>query len=110
MEKVHVVISCLLLAVAGVTAQTGQRDSGRLVPQWLSGLTAMTIFLLLTFMFFIVKRIWCEKPSRRNDDESVRENELVMTNGGEEVNRTGEELNAYDNLVFDSSDMTVTSM
>lgn len=108
MEKVHVVVSCLLLTVAGVTAQTDR--GGRLMPQWLSGLIATSLFLLLTFLIFVVKRLWCEKPSRRSDDESVRENELVMTNGGPDVNRTKEELNTYDNLVFDSSDSTVTPM
>uniref|UniRef100_A0A3P9H080 Uncharacterized protein n=1 Tax=Oryzias latipes TaxID=8090 RepID=A0A3P9H080_ORYLA len=36
----------------------------RLLPQWLTGLIAVSGFLLLTFIAFVVKKVWCEKSSR----------------------------------------------
>uniref|UniRef100_H2LET5 Uncharacterized protein n=1 Tax=Oryzias latipes TaxID=8090 RepID=H2LET5_ORYLA len=36
----------------------------RLLPQWLTGIIAVSGFLLLTFIAFVVKKVWCEKSSR----------------------------------------------
>uniref|UniRef100_A0A8C7WTS9 Uncharacterized protein n=1 Tax=Oryzias sinensis TaxID=183150 RepID=A0A8C7WTS9_9TELE len=35
----------------------------RLLPQWLTGLIAVSGFLLLTFIAFVVKKVWCEKST-----------------------------------------------
>ncbi|KAM4575529.1 PDZK1-interacting protein 1, partial [Fundulus diaphanus] len=79
--------SCLLLLLllGAVTAQTGQPTHyERLLPQWLTGIIAVCGFLLLTFIGFLVKKVWCEKSSdsvgRDPRMESVRENEYEDTN------------------------------
>lgn len=38
--------------------------SERLLPQWLTGIIAVSIFLFLSFVVFLVKKAWCEEPSR----------------------------------------------
>uniref|UniRef100_A0A3B4BAM7 Uncharacterized protein n=1 Tax=Periophthalmus magnuspinnatus TaxID=409849 RepID=A0A3B4BAM7_9GOBI len=45
--------------------------SARTLPQWLTGIIAVVGFLFLTFVIFLVKRAWCEKPKR----ERVRDEE-----------------------------------
>uniref|UniRef100_A0A8C7WTF8 Uncharacterized protein n=1 Tax=Oryzias sinensis TaxID=183150 RepID=A0A8C7WTF8_9TELE len=37
--------------------------TSRLLPQWLTGLIAVSGFLLLTFIAFVVKKVWCEKST-----------------------------------------------
>ncbi|XP_037837271.1 PDZK1-interacting protein 1 isoform X2 [Kryptolebias marmoratus] len=72
---------CSLLLIGTVTAQTALTPSSeRLLPQWLTGLIAVSSFLLLTFIGFVVKRMWCEKSSRIPSVESVRENQYVERN------------------------------
>uniref|UniRef100_A0A3Q2E3X5 Uncharacterized protein n=1 Tax=Cyprinodon variegatus TaxID=28743 RepID=A0A3Q2E3X5_CYPVA len=34
----------------------------RALPQWLTGIVAVCGFLVLTFMAFLVKKVWCENP------------------------------------------------
>uniref|UniRef100_A0A3Q0RCU9 Uncharacterized protein n=1 Tax=Amphilophus citrinellus TaxID=61819 RepID=A0A3Q0RCU9_AMPCI len=43
----------LLLAVGAVTAQT------RPLPQWLTGIIAISGFLFLAFVAILVKKAWC---------------------------------------------------
>nr|XP_046248694.1 PDZK1-interacting protein 1 [Scatophagus argus] len=78
MEKLPA-ISCLLLAVEAVTAQTAQTQIARLLPQWLTGIIAVSAFLFLVFVTFLVKRAWCDTSSREKTTESVRENQFVLT-------------------------------
>ncbi|XP_070816882.1 PDZK1-interacting protein 1, partial [Chaetodon trifascialis] len=98
-----------------VAAQT--QISERLLPQWLTGIIAVSIFLFLAFVSFLVKKAWCDKPSRRRSpaEEPGRDNELVMTNGNTysttlDVVRSKDDINAYDNLVIESTDDRVTPM
>lgn len=37
---------------------------GRALPQWLTGIIAVSGFLFLTFVFFLVKNAWCDNSSR----------------------------------------------
>ncbi|XP_023809845.1 proximal tubules-expressed gene protein isoform X4 [Oryzias latipes] len=60
-------VSSLLLVVGSVGAQTGLPKYERLLPQWLTGIIAVSGFLLLTFIAFVVKKVWCEKSSRRRN-------------------------------------------
>ncbi|KAM9762641.1 PDZK1-interacting protein 1 [Menidia menidia] len=78
MGKLSVLLSRLLL-LGGAMAQTALPGSGqRLLPQWLTGIIAVVCFLLLTFIAFLVKKVWCEDPSRRRGSaESVKENEYA---------------------------------
>uniref|UniRef100_A0A3Q3W083 Small integral membrane protein 24 n=1 Tax=Mola mola TaxID=94237 RepID=A0A3Q3W083_MOLML len=36
----------------------------RVLPQWLTGITAVAIFLFLAFVTFLVNKAWCGSPSR----------------------------------------------
>ncbi|KAL7396664.1 hypothetical protein ABVT39_009600 [Epinephelus coioides] len=116
MAKLCAVIFCLLLSVGAVTAQTAQTQTERLLPQWLTGIIAVVAFLFLTFVGFLVKKAWCEESSRRKTTvESVGENEVVMTNGNTyetslDMVRSKEDLNAYDNLVINDTEVKVTVM
>ncbi|XP_026200630.1 PDZK1-interacting protein 1 [Anabas testudineus] len=117
MRKLSAVISCWSLIVGAVMAQTDQaQTSDRLLPQWLTGIIAVSGFLFLTFVGFLVKKAWCEESSRGNTTvESERENQSVMTNGNTmetslEMVRSKEDVNTYDNLVIDSSEDKVTAM
>ncbi|XP_070688801.1 PDZK1-interacting protein 1 [Pempheris klunzingeri] len=136
MGKLCAVTSCLLLAVGAVTAQTAQNQSERLLPQWLTGIIAVVGFLFLTFVGFLVKKAWCEEPSRRK--ETVRENDFIETNDNNyetsldldqvrrkrtesvredntyethlDLVRSKEHENAYDNLVTDVPEEKATAM
>ncbi|KAM8874856.1 PDZK1-interacting protein 1 isoform 2-T2 [Spinachia spinachia] len=138
MGKLYAVISCLLLSVAAVTAQGVQtKMDERVLPQWLTGIIAVSGFLFLAFVGFLVKKAWCEKPRRRKVSvELFGENEFVnkITSErspgmgtmmpvvevlGETENtyestldmvRSKDNMNAYDNLVVDGSEDNVTSM
>ncbi|XP_051231638.1 PDZK1-interacting protein 1 isoform X2 [Dicentrarchus labrax] len=83
MGKLCAVTSCLLLTVSAAAAQTAQPQIERLLPQWLTGIIAVSAFLFLVFVTLLVKKAWCEKPSRKTavESESDRENEFVVTNG-----------------------------
>ncbi|RVE74154.1 hypothetical protein OJAV_G00038400 [Oryzias javanicus] len=75
-----VLVSSLLLVVGSVGAQTGQTKYERLLPQWLTGLIAVSGFLLLTFIAFVVKKVWCEKSSSRRRKSRDSETAPELTN------------------------------
>lgn len=117
MGQLSAVISGLLLSVGAVTAQRAQTQiDERLLPQWLTGLIAVAAFLFLTFVGFLVKKAWCEKPSRRKTTvELVKENESVVTNENTyetslDMVRSKDDTNTYDNLVIDYTNDKVTAM
>ncbi|KAF0041596.1 PDZK1-interacting protein 1 [Scophthalmus maximus] len=117
MEKLSALVSCLLLVVGAATAQTAQvQVSERLLPQWLTGVIALSCFLFLTFVGVLVKKAWCGESSRgRTSGETGRGSESVMTNGNTydtvlDMVRSKDDTNAYENLVIDSSDDKVTTM
>ncbi|XP_031179953.1 PDZK1-interacting protein 1 isoform X1 [Sander lucioperca] len=139
MGKLCELISCLLLSVSVVTAQTAQTGtSERLLPQWLTGLIAVTGFLFLTFVVLLVQKAWCEEPiTRKSAVESVRRDDVdgnayetsldmvrrksavesvrrddVDGNAYEVLDmvRSKEDENAYENLAMDGPEDKVTSM
>ncbi|KAM6939369.1 PDZK1-interacting protein 1 isoform 1-T2 [Lycodopsis pacificus] len=115
MGKLCTVISSLLLSVGAVTAQGAQTQmSERLVPQWLTGLIAVTGFLFLAFVGVLVKKAWCEEPSRKKTSvELVGDNEFVNENTYEtslDMVRSKEDNNTYDNLVINGTEEKVTAM
>ncbi|XP_012728146.2 PDZK1-interacting protein 1 isoform X2 [Fundulus heteroclitus] len=136
MGSVSELASCLLLLLLGaVTAQTGQPPHyERLLPQWLTGIIAVCSFLILTFVGFLVKKVWCEKSSdsvgRDPRMESVRENQYEDTNPYDrtldnlrprtsednkyetrlDILRNRDGSNIYDNCIFDSSEDKSTAM
>lgn len=135
MEKMATLVSCLLLVVGVVTAQTGPTQTNRPLPQWLTGIIAVCGFLFLSFVALLVKKAWCEDPNRRRSSAvAVQENDFVMSNTiktdldvnrrsdmkleQEDVSpyamsrnfRSKDDVNAYDNPVIDISEERVTSM
>ncbi|XP_054452683.1 PDZK1-interacting protein 1 isoform X1 [Anoplopoma fimbria] len=130
MGKLWAVISCLLLSVGAVTAQ-GAQNSKRLLPQWLTGLIAVSGFLFLIFVIFLVKKAWFEEPKsdsggrkerhtielgtmwKKTSVESVIENEYVDGNTYEtelDMVRSKKDMNTYDNMVIDATDDKATVM
>ncbi|XP_034438395.1 PDZK1-interacting protein 1 isoform X3 [Hippoglossus hippoglossus] len=112
MDKVSQMISCLLLIVGAVTAETDQNLSAeRLLPQWLVGIIAVAVFLFLSFVALLVKKAWCEESNRT---KSERESDLVLTNRNTYDTSLdtvrSKDVNVYDNLEIDSSDDKVTPM
>ncbi|XP_039985289.1 PDZK1-interacting protein 1 [Xiphias gladius] len=116
MGKPSAVISCLLLIVGAVNAQTAQTQaSERLLPQWLTGIIAVIAFLFLTFVGFLVKKAWCESGRGKTSVETVREDEFVMADSkiyqtSLDAVRSKDDTKAYDNLAIDSTDDHVTAM
>ncbi|XP_061594103.1 PDZK1-interacting protein 1 [Cololabis saira] len=74
----------LLLAVGTVMAQMDVRNtSERLLPQWLTGIIAVTCFLILTFIGFLVKKMWCDKSNGKmnsGDSGTMEDNEISTRN------------------------------
>ncbi|XP_060890062.1 PDZK1-interacting protein 1 [Labrus mixtus] len=135
MEKLGVVISCLLMTVGGVTAQTVQ-PSERLLPQWLTGIIALVGFLFLTFVVFLMKKAWCDESGRKKSSaEAVTGNDFVSTEEStsldlvrrktemrQEESETeniyeitldlvrNDDRNAFNNHAFENTEEKVTSM
>ncbi|KAK2835074.1 hypothetical protein Q5P01_015558 [Channa striata] len=118
MEKLAALVSCWLLVVGAVTAQTAQTQiSERPLPQWLTGIIAVTGFLFLTFVGFLVKKAWCEESSRSRGgkiEDSGTNTDFVISNGnpyetGLDMVRSKEDNDAYD-VVSDNLVDKVTAM
>ncbi|KAM8744928.1 PDZK1-interacting protein 1 [Acanthopagrus schlegelii] len=116
MEKLSAVITCVLLTATAVTAQAGQSEaSDRPLPQWLTGIIAVSGFLFLAFVSILVKKAWCDSSREHVSVDSDKQKEFVMTNGDAydsqlSAVRSQEYKNAYENLVIDSTDDKVTAM
>ncbi|XP_020512917.1 PDZK1-interacting protein 1 [Labrus bergylta] len=131
MEKLGVVISCLLMTVGAVTAQTVQ-PSERLLPQWLTGIIALVGFLFLTFVVFLMKKAWCDESGRKKSsaeavtEENSYETSLDLVRRKTEMRQEESETeniyeitldlvrnddrNAFNNHAFENTEEKVTSM
>ncbi|KAK3533129.1 hypothetical protein QTP70_008805 [Hemibagrus guttatus] len=110
MGKAVRVLYCLLLMLEVVTAQAGSVE--RALPNWLTGIIAVAVFLFLVFIAFVVNKAWC-KDSSQEDKASVTTSEYAMTNGSNthlDSVRSDEHYNAYENGIFDKPEETVTVM
>ncbi|XP_029004448.2 PDZK1-interacting protein 1 [Betta splendens] len=110
-------VMCWFLVLEAVTAQTAPAQTGgRALPQWLTGIIAVSGFLFLTFVLFLVKKAWCEKSGRGNvAAEPTRENESVMSNGNTyeislDTFRSKDDDCAFDNLALGVAEDKVTAM
>ncbi|TDH09015.1 hypothetical protein EPR50_G00103580 [Perca flavescens] len=113
MGKLCALISCVLLSVAAVTAQTAQTGTTeRLLPQWLTGIIAVAGFLFLAFVVLLVQKAWCDEPiTMKSTVESVRQDD-VDGNAYEVLDmvRSKDDKNAYENLAMDGPEDNVTSI
>uniref|UniRef100_A0A9J7X9G4 T-cell acute lymphocytic leukemia 1 n=1 Tax=Cyprinus carpio carpio TaxID=630221 RepID=A0A9J7X9G4_CYPCA len=81
------------------------------LPNWLTGIIAVAVFLFLVFIVFLVNKAWCETPS---EPEAVP-TEYAMTNGSTcetslDAVRSSEDPKAYENAIVHQTDEKVTKM
>ncbi|XP_008285777.1 PDZK1-interacting protein 1 [Stegastes partitus] len=126
MEKMVTLVSCLLLVVGVVSAQTVPTTSSeRLLPQWATGIIAVAGFLFLCFFVLLLKKAWFEDPSRkRNSADRMKETEFALSSNSKiDVDRRDSATvyattldfrsngrNAYDNLAIDMAEEKITNM
>ncbi|XP_075997709.1 PDZK1-interacting protein 1 [Genypterus blacodes] len=108
------VISCLLLSIGVVTAQTA-RDTQRALPQWLTGIIAVVAFLFLAFVAILVNKAWCGESRASFRGDAGKESDYTTTKDAAcdsslEMVRSPEDRNAYDNLTVHINDEKVTTM
>ncbi|XP_051980464.1 PDZK1-interacting protein 1 [Xyrauchen texanus] len=111
MGKSITVLHWVLLTLGLVAAQVDKVE--RALPNWLTGIIAVSIFLFLLFITFLVNKAWCETPS---EPEAVIPNEYAMTNGSPtnetslDAVRSSECTEAYENVIVHQTDEKVTVM
>ncbi|KAM4629338.1 PDZK1-interacting protein 1 [Polymixia lowei] len=115
MRRVFLVLCWVLVSLGGVSAQTGQSQQERALPQWLTGIIAVAGFLFLVFVAFLVNKAWCDKTSQGHAGEAVRVNDYTRTNGAQhdismDTIRSRDNENAYENLAVDHTDDRITAM
>ncbi|XP_069578499.1 PDZK1-interacting protein 1 [Brachyistius frenatus] len=113
MDKLSSLTSCLLLAVAMVTAQTAVSPSSeRQLPQWLTGIIAVSCFLFLTFVGFLVKKGWCEESSRSSVESERKDQPDMSDTHKTHLNsfRCKDNTNVYETLVIDSTEDKTTAL
>ncbi|KAJ8395505.1 hypothetical protein AAFF_G00032390 [Aldrovandia affinis] len=103
----------VLFTLDTVSAQQG--TSTRALPNWLTGIIAVVVFLFLVFIAFLVNRAWCSKPSQESKAEWVKTSDYPMANGTQydtslDAVRTSDHENAYENVAIKHTVDTVTVM
>ncbi|KAI7790837.1 PDZK1-interacting protein 1 precursor [Triplophysa rosa] len=110
MGKSTLMLLWLFLTLGSVAAQADKVE--RALPNWLMGIISVVVFLCVVFITFLVNKVWCNtsKP------EDVFSNEYTMTNGSPSYEtsldavRSGDDLNAYENVIAQQTDEKVTAM
>ncbi|KAI1891913.1 hypothetical protein AGOR_G00148610 [Albula goreensis] len=77
MREAATVCLWLLLTLETVSAQQVTRP----LPNWLTGIIAVVVFLVLAFVAFLVNKVWCETSSQESKTEPVKTNDPPTTNG-----------------------------
>lgn len=108
MGKSVTVVHWLLLTLGLAAAQAERAE--QVLPNWLTGIIAVGVFLFLIFVAFLVNKAWCETPSK---PEAVPE--YAMTNGSTretslDAVRSSDYLKAYENTTVHQADESVTEM
>ncbi|XP_076880919.1 PDZK1-interacting protein 1 [Brachyhypopomus gauderio] len=115
MGKVVTVLQWLLLTVGAVTAQAVRPEPTQGLPNWLTGIIAVAVFLFLVFVAFIVNKAWCEDSSSHELNTEVTINEYAMTNGASydtslDTVRSSEHYEAYENVIIHKAEEKITAM
>ncbi|KAF4083184.1 hypothetical protein AMELA_G00137160 [Ameiurus melas] len=109
MGKAVQVLYCLLLMLGVVTGQAG--SVGQRLPNWLTGIIAVAVFLFLAFITFLVNKAWCEDSSNSQEEKvTVTENEYSMNITNLDSVRSQEYDGAYENAIIHKSEENVTAM
>ncbi|XP_016137733.1 PDZK1-interacting protein 1 [Sinocyclocheilus grahami] len=109
MGKSVTVLHWLVLTLGLVAAQAEKAEQA--LPNWLTGIIAVGVFLFLVFVVFLVNKAWCETPSK---PEAVP-NEYSMTNGSThetslDAVRSSENPKAYENVIVHQTEEKVTEL
>ncbi|XP_026861321.1 PDZK1-interacting protein 1 isoform X2 [Electrophorus electricus] len=111
MGKEVTALHWFLLTLGAVTAQA--EISKQALPNWLTGIIAVAVFLFLVFIAFLVNKAWCDDSSQEVKVE-VTCNEYAMTNGANyETNLdsvSSEHYEAYENVIVHKTDEKITVM
>uniref|UniRef100_A0A4W5RFR4 PDZK1-interacting protein 1 n=1 Tax=Hucho hucho TaxID=62062 RepID=A0A4W5RFR4_9TELE len=114
MGRATTVIIWLTLTLGVVTAQIGKVE--RTLPQWLTGIIAVGVFLFLIFVAFLVNKAWCQNSRLETKVcECVETTGYAKTNGDnyntslDTVGNRDQE-GAYENMAFESVEDKVTVM
>ncbi|KAJ1169957.1 hypothetical protein NDU88_001838 [Pleurodeles waltl] len=99
--------------------QQGTNAYVRAFPQWLTGIIAVSVFLFLVLIVFVINRIWCGR-SQKNEFPAVTETKAtgneVLSNGTEGRYstivhfRSKEHENAYENEIEPEATVITTPM
>ncbi|XP_031430875.1 PDZK1-interacting protein 1 [Clupea harengus] len=106
MGRVNLVFWWLLVMLDTVSAQTETTQRG--LPNWLTGIVAVAVFLFLVFVVFLVNKAWCSQSRRENKQDAEMSKEYEMTNGSTyETTIDAVRSDIYENTVMNiSSDGT----
>lgn len=110
MGKSIITLQWLFLTIGSVAAQADKVEQA--LPNWLTGIISVVVFLCLVFIAFLVNKVWCDKSKQ----EDVISNEYAMTNGSPSYEtsldavRSGNDPNAYENVIVHQTDEKVTAM
>ncbi|XP_030647811.1 PDZK1-interacting protein 1 [Chanos chanos] len=113
MGKSIITFYWLLLTLGSVTAQAVRAE--RALPQWLVGIIAVSGFLFLIFVAFLVNKAWCEKPKGQREEDTVIPNNYATANGSAyetslNMDKGNDQLSAYENVDIHTADDKVTAM
>lgn len=110
MGKSVVVLIWLLVLLETASAQA--ENAERALPNWLTGIIAVAVFLFLVFIAFLVNKAWCETPSDSQEVKTeVTSNEYSMSNGTNlDSVRSSEHYEAYENVIIHKTEEKVTVM
>ncbi|XP_072275700.1 PDZK1-interacting protein 1 [Pyxicephalus adspersus] len=53
----------LLISLGQVSCQSGVNKVARAIPQWGTGLIAVTVFLFLVLVFYVANRVWNKRSN-----------------------------------------------
>ncbi|XP_055718087.1 PDZK1-interacting protein 1-like [Salvelinus fontinalis] len=101
----------LMLTLGVVTAQIGKVE--RTLPQWLTGIIAVGVFLFLIFVAVLVNKAWCQDSRLETKVcECVETTGVVKTNYNTSLDtvRNGDDEGAYENMALERVEDKVTVM
>ncbi|XP_066503378.1 PDZK1-interacting protein 1 [Hoplias malabaricus] len=103
-----------LLLTPGLSSAQGKSSKyvDRALPNWLTGIIAVAVFLFLVFIAFLVNKAWCETRSNSQEVKAeVMSNEYAMTNGTNlDSVRSREHPEAYENAIIHKTEEKITAL
>ncbi|XP_048832428.1 PDZK1-interacting protein 1 [Brienomyrus brachyistius] len=112
MMKATTAVPLLLLLLQGRATAQEDREQ-RVLKPWMTGIMAVTVFLFLVFVVFLVKKAWCGDSS--NEEEAAQGKDYSRTNDSMcntnlNMVRSDEYDNAFDNIAAEGKGVIITAM